>query len=63
MQDIYNYVVEGNSDPKVYNATAIMQLLFMTHITPFPMINIIYFCSSTVPSICAVPNAAVSEVL
>jgi hypothetical protein len=59
MQGIYTYIPETNSDPKQYNVTAILSLLFMVPISLVPALDLMYFYISTFRSLCAVPNMAV----
>ena len=42
-----------------YSVAAILQSLFMAHTTLFAMLNLLYFCTSTFRSMCAVPSTAV----
>ena len=58
MQGIYTYIPETNYVPRVYNAPAILLLLFMVLISLVPVMNLLYFYVSTFRSMCAVPNMA-----
>jgi hypothetical protein len=59
MQGIYTYIPETNHVPREYSVAAILLLLFMVHITLFPMLNLLHFYISTFRSMCVVPNMAV----
>ena len=59
MQGIYTYIPETNYVPREYSVAAILLLLFMVLISLVPVLNLLYFYSSTFRSMCAVPNVAV----
>ena len=42
MHGIYTYTPETNHVAREYSVAAILQLLFMVHITLFPMLNLLY---------------------
>ena len=62
MHGIYTYTPETNHVAREYSVAAILQLLFMVHITLFPAKNVLYFYINTFLRMCAVPNMAVSAV-
>ena len=43
MQGIYTSIPETNHVSREYSFAAILQLLFMVHITLFPTLNLLYF--------------------
>ena len=59
MQGIYTYIPETNYAPREYSVAAILLLLFMLLISLIPVLNLLYFYSSTFQNMCAVPNMAV----
>ena len=59
MQGIYTYIPETNYVPREHSVTAILLLLFMVLISIVPVLNLLYFYTSTFRSMCAVPNMAV----
>ena len=61
MQDIYTYeyIPETNYVPRENSVAAILLLLFMVLISLVPVLNLLYFYTSTFRSMCAVPNMAV----
>jgi hypothetical protein len=56
MQDSYNYMPETNYVSRVYSFSDILYLQLMIHVMLFPTLNVLYFNSSTFPSMAAVPN-------
>ena len=60
MQDVSNYISETNHVSRVCNVAASLYLQFMIHVILFPISNVLYFYISTLRSMCAVPNMAVS---
>jgi len=59
MQDIYTYIPETNYALREYSVAAILLLLFMVLISLVPVLNLLYFYTSTFRSMCVVPNKAV----
>jgi hypothetical protein len=59
MQGIYTYIPETNHVPREYIDAAILSLLFMVPISPFPAFALLYFYISTFRNMCAVPKMAV----
>jgi hypothetical protein len=51
MLGIYTYIPEINYVPSKYSVAAVLLLLFMLHITLFPMLNVLYFYISIVRSV------------
>ena len=51
MQSIYTYIPEKNFVPREYGVAAILLLLFMVFISSVPVLNLLYFYSSTFRSI------------
>ena len=58
-QGTYNYTTETNCVPREYSVAAVLLLLFMVPISLIPVLNLLYFYTSTFRSMCAVPNMAV----
>ena len=58
MQDIYTYIPETNYVPREYSVAAILSLLYMGLISLVPVLNLLYFYTSTFLIMCAVPNMA-----
>jgi hypothetical protein len=59
MQDIYTYIRETNHVPREYSVAAILSLLFVVYILLVPVLNLLYFYTSTFQSMCVVPKMAV----
>jgi hypothetical protein len=53
------YTPETNHVPMEYSVAAILLLLFMVHITLFPMLNLLHFYIGTFWSMCAVRSMAI----
>jgi hypothetical protein len=47
MQGICTYIPEAIRDSREYSVAAILLLLFIVHITLFPILNLLYFCICT----------------
>ena len=59
MQGIYTYIPQTNCVPREYSVAAVLLLLFMAPISLVSVLNLLYFYTSTIRSVCAVPNMAV----
>ena len=59
MHGISTYIPEPNHVSREHSVAAILQFLFMVHITLFVMLNLLHFYTSTFRSVCAVHNIAV----
>jgi hypothetical protein len=59
MRCIYNYISESNHVSRVCSFAATLHLKFMLHVMSFPMSSVLYLHTSTLQSVCAVPNIAV----
>ena len=59
MWGVYSYISETNPVCSVYNVAAVLQLQFMPHVMLFPILNVLYFCTLTERSVCAVASVAV----
>jgi len=59
MQSIHNCIPETIHVSKVYNVAAVLYLQFMVHIILLPILNVLYFYSSTSRSMCTGLNTAV----
>jgi len=55
---LYTYIPEKIYVPTEYSIAAILLLLFMVLISLVPVLNLLYFYSSTFRSMCAVTNMA-----
>ena len=58
-QATYTNIPETNHVPRECSIAAALLFLFMVPITLFPMLNLLHFYTSAIPSMCAVPNMAV----
>ena len=59
MRGFYNYIPETNHVYRVYSTAGILWLQLVGRVMLFPMLNVLYCCSSTFQSMRAVPNMAV----
>ena len=53
------YMPETNYVPREYSVAAILLLLFMVLISSVPVLNLLYFYTSTFRRMCVVPKMAV----
>ena len=51
-QGVYNYIPETHHISRAYSVAAVLYLRFVLHVMLFPMLNVLYSCTSTFRSIC-----------